>query len=311
MISETEKVGTTLSDEMNAIWSTDGTFTKVVSTYNDAFSSQLTTTNSILDSIKRYLEKMLGVSDDMASKEVSNTDNNSSKTEAPAPVVNTQTPSTSSTTTTTSTKSIVVGGKINASGAQIYDYAGDTSGERQYYRNDPVYVVLSEKNGYLKVRHHKSSKGVTGWFKKSDVKAYKHGGLLDETGLFWGDGTKERPELVLNSRDTENFIKLKDTLRAFSDDDFSLIRDTFKAPESMFKNMNSWSALSGVSSNSGFSQDVIIDFGGIVMNGVNDVKSFADNIVYTFQTNNRVRNTIVDGTIGSLLNKNSLGIMKY
>lgn len=42
--------------------------------------------------------------------------------------------------------------------------------------------------------------------------AYKEGGLADFTGPAWLDGTKTRPEMVLNARDTENFIKLKDTL---------------------------------------------------------------------------------------------------
>ena len=38
------------------------------------------------------------------------------------------------------------------------------------------------------------------------------GGLADFTGPAWLDGTKSRPELVLNARDTENFIQLKDIL---------------------------------------------------------------------------------------------------
>lgn len=42
--------------------------------------------------------------------------------------------------------------------------------------------------------------------------AYKTGGLATQTGLAWLDGTKSRPELVLNARDTENFIQLKDVL---------------------------------------------------------------------------------------------------
>ena len=42
--------------------------------------------------------------------------------------------------------------------------------------------------------------------------AYKEGGLADFTGPAWLDGTKTRPEMVLNAQDTENFIKLKDTL---------------------------------------------------------------------------------------------------
>ena len=41
---------------------------------------------------------------------------------------------------------------------------------------------------------------------------YETGGLADFTGPAWLDGTKARPELVLNARDTENFIQLKDIL---------------------------------------------------------------------------------------------------
>ena len=49
-------------------------------------------------------------------------------------------------------------------------------------------------------------------FKNSKFKTYKSGGLADFTGPAWLDGTKSHPELVLNARDTENFIQLKDIL---------------------------------------------------------------------------------------------------
>ena len=49
-------------------------------------------------------------------------------------------------------------------------------------------------------------------FKKSKFKTYKTGGLADFTGPAWLDGTKSHPELVLNARDSENFIQLKDIL---------------------------------------------------------------------------------------------------
>lgn len=42
--------------------------------------------------------------------------------------------------------------------------------------------------------------------------AFATGGLADFTGPAWLDGTKSHPELVLNQRDTENFIQLKDIL---------------------------------------------------------------------------------------------------
>ena len=41
---------------------------------------------------------------------------------------------------------------------------------------------------------------------------FKTGGLADFTGPAWLDGTKSRPEMVLNARDTQNFIQLKDIL---------------------------------------------------------------------------------------------------
>lgn len=48
---------------------------------------------------------------------------------------------------------------------------------------------------------------------KKKFKAYKTGGLADETGPAWLDGTKSKPELVLNATDTDNFIQLRDILR--------------------------------------------------------------------------------------------------
>lgn len=41
---------------------------------------------------------------------------------------------------------------------------------------------------------------------------YASGGLADFTGPAWLDGTRSNPELVLNARDTQNFIELKDIL---------------------------------------------------------------------------------------------------
>lgn len=88
-------------------------------------------------------------------------------------------------------KAITVGGKINAGSARIYANSYGGGGGRQYFTSDPIYTVLKEQNGYLLVRHHSLSSGYTGWFKKSDVKAYAQGtlgtkkngfSLIDELG---------------------------------------------------------------------------------------------------------------------------------
>lgn len=47
---------------------------------------------------------------------------------------------------------------------------------------------------------------------KLKLPAYKTGGVADFTGPAWLDGSKTKPELILNARDTENFIILKDVL---------------------------------------------------------------------------------------------------
>ena len=52
-----------------------------------------------------------------------------------------------------------------------------------------------------------------GWVTKSQLKGYKTGGLVDYTGLAQLDGTPSKPELVLNSVDTQNFLQLRDAMR--------------------------------------------------------------------------------------------------
>ena len=49
-------------------------------------------------------------------------------------------------------------------------------------------------------------------YKKATIKGYATGGLNTTTGPAWLDGTKSKPELVLNAKDTQNFLTLKDIL---------------------------------------------------------------------------------------------------
>ena len=79
--------------------------------------------------------------------------------------------------------------------------------------------TLGETLAYIK----SSDNTVKGWVKLEDLKKnysgwgnfggkFATGGLADFTGPAWLDGTKSRPELVLNQQDTQNFIALKDIL---------------------------------------------------------------------------------------------------
>lgn len=111
-----------------------------------------------------------------------------------------------------------IGSRVKADpDAVIYADSYGGGGGSQYYRNDPIYTILDENNGYYLTRYHGVSGGYTGWFRKKDLTAYKTGGIADFTGPAWLDGTKSSPELILNARDTENFIALKDILSSIMD----------------------------------------------------------------------------------------------
>lgn len=90
-----------------------------------------------------------------------------------------------------------------------------------YTGNDPVLTERVKYDGTLKdsLRKEADKKGwgkdnsyTTGEFIIKRTPKYKTGGLVDFTGPAWLDGTKTKPEIVLNQADSQNFIILKDIL---------------------------------------------------------------------------------------------------
>jgi hypothetical protein len=57
-----------------------------------------------------------------------------------------------------------------------------------------------------------SGGGGSGKFALTVAQKFKTGGLADFTGPAWLDGTKSKPEIVLNQRDSANFLVLRDIL---------------------------------------------------------------------------------------------------
>lgn len=214
-----DDVGYMLSDSFKTIWdNSTSDITSVVSVYGERFTDKLTTVNEALNRIEVNTAAMIKATDTSVSNDIKNpvipnspslgTSNSSSGGNGSSNGL-----SNSNSNSNGFAKPIRIGGKINAAGAPIYDYVGDTDGKRQVFGNDPIYTVLDEINGYLKVRWHKVDSGITGWFKQSDVKAYKTGGLVNYTGLAQLDGTRSKPEYVLNADETKNYLALNETLK--------------------------------------------------------------------------------------------------
>lgn len=181
--------------------------------YSEKFGLSMSATVEELQKLALAYKEIMGEIEGYGNKVVNTVNSTTSKYQAatkkePEKQSTTTQPDTSK-TQAEEKKTIKVGGKINAKGAMIYDYAGDTSGEIQFFKNDPIYVVLEEKNGYLKVRHHKISSGATGWFKKKDVKAAYADGTISAKNdqLAWIDEFGEELQLVPGQNGRLEYIK--------------------------------------------------------------------------------------------------------
>lgn len=152
----------------------------------------------------------------------------------------------------------------------------------------------------------------------TSVKKYATGGLVNETGFAWLDGTKDKPELVLNAQDTKNFMALAKTLRDVDPSELGLpsmeqviasglvtssmspILDSmkFKMPEMVSRNTNS--------------QNSIVFNGDIILPDVQTPEEFARKIkeIYSNNTGN-VRKVIQTDIYGGMLGKNSYEHRKY
>ena len=75
-----------------------------------------------------------------------------------------------------------------------------------YYDSHP-WDALGITEAEYKLRNKTGGGGTS-----KNIKRYATGGLNTQSGLAWLDGTASSPELVLNARDTQNFIELKDVL---------------------------------------------------------------------------------------------------
>lgn len=167
---QADKVGYTLSESMNTIWlSGNGNISSVITMYGNKFDLAMTTTNTALSHIDTNIQNMISQLNKLAGTKIS-------AAGAPAPKpASKPTPAPKPQQQQQQQKQVTVGGRINAGNARIYADSYGRGGGTQTFRNDPIYTVIGENNGYVLTRWYKLSSGYTGWFKKSDVKAYAVG----------------------------------------------------------------------------------------------------------------------------------------
>lgn len=136
------------------------------------------------------------------------------------------------------------------------------------------------------------------------VAGYSKGGLNKQTGLAMLHGTKSKPELVLEPTDTQNFIKLNDTLRdVMKTQSLDLFGKTFgiEAPKLQLANIPSF--ISGISA-ANQTQDI-----QIINNIEIDHVEGYDDLVRKLRTDTKFEDMITSMTVGKL--NGGRGIDKY
>jgi hypothetical protein len=161
-----------------------------ISEYSDQFGDTQSATMDELDAMSEAYQKAKDKIEEFGDKSVDTVKDNYKRYQAATYQEPKKEEPSKDNNSSQTDSTIKVGGNINAGSAKIYDYIG-AKAESQYYSKDPVYTVLSINGDWVQVRHKSIKSGVTGWFKKSDVKAYAKGStginkdqwaLIDELG---------------------------------------------------------------------------------------------------------------------------------
>lgn len=228
--SEAASVGYKLTEEMRGIWTGEGGISTVVSTYGASFDTKLTTINTVLSSIDAKIQNLLthSASEVPNVSGVASVGSNIAKEQA-ASQSKPKASASNSNNASKAKKSDANAGhenfhftddlRIGSTGDQVrmlQEALRKYSSKFSDLDIDGVFGKYTEKA----VMEYQKMNGlaIDGWVgpvtraELNKIRRYKTGGLVDQTGLAYLDGTKRSPEMVLNASDTKNFIALKDVL---------------------------------------------------------------------------------------------------
>ena len=109
-------------------------------------------------------------------------------------------------------KPLKKGARVNIlSGYKWWSNSGGGDSGNAYYWSKTG-KITAVNSGARYPYHVDGSQTGSGWMSSRGIKAYKTGGLNTTTGPAWLDGTKTKPEYILNAEQTAGFLKMADHL---------------------------------------------------------------------------------------------------
>lgn len=305
-------VGYNLTPQMQEIWNNStGSTEGVISKYGDDFSEKLTAVNSVLAGIHANVADMIEHSDEEADADVGSqtptteptppSDGGGNPPPAPKP-----SDDGGGATLDEQTKKKVAAAIWRGGLGWGVDPDRAKRLKEVFGANNGIQALVNK--GVGKNDGGSDVKNYTYLAMRKKFKGYKTGGLVDYTGLAQVDGTPQKPELMLNANDAQNFIALRDVLRNLSMQPISLGKQ-FDLDTPLFSGIADMSErLASMRTPVGNSGTTFGDFEiNIPIENVQDYNDF----VQQLRNDPQFEEMIIGMTLGKALGKTSLSKYKY
>lgn len=307
-----DEVGYTISDENKAIWSNDGAANAIISKYGDNFSAQFTTVNQILSSIEAKVAAMVKESDKEAKEDEKSTKPTTDPKEPDKPgdgLIHIDPPPVTPTKPKRTDKDNygVALAIINGN----YGWgSGNTRKKNLEAKGFDYNTVQGIVNKLIKEGYVYSGAWVGKYYGIKDlspyhIKKFKLGGLVDYTGLAQLDGTPDKPELVLNSKDTENYMRLTEALRRSATTPLTYSGSEYSGYYARVgHNIGGLDMLSEMADkiskydNLNTNQNITVTFGDIVIDHVEDYNDFVNQLKEDKQFEKMINAMTTDRLLG-------------
>ncbi|MDY5862615.1 MAG: DUF3597 family protein, partial [Agathobacter sp.] len=316
IVTETEKVGYKLSEDMSRLFTiSDGNITNVVTRYGDNFINSFTTVNSTLLDIKKSVDKMVKKAEEQAKAEAERLAKEEAQRQAQAQQqaaqqAYTPTPAPAPTPSSTPAQTTPSWGSWFITGSQYYDRNAKNTETSivDRLKSRSINSAFSARAGYY------TAMGGSGTYTGSasqntwmiqQMKAhgyYKGSKRIKEDELAW---TQEKgQELIYRSSDGAMLTPLGQGDSVFTNDMTNTLWSFAKNPD-MFANLVTSTALPRVSGSQlgTVNNDVVLN---IALPNVQNTTDFINEL----KTNKQFEKVIQAMTIGNAMGNNSLNKMR-
>lgn len=304
--TEAGKVGYQLTDSMNTIWGTNGTFANILTTYGNNFTSILTSVQTAINDIKLLIQNAVNQSNATAESNISGANEQQAEQTAPPAAPPAPAPEPPAPSNNGGDGVPRIGDAVTfASGRYYYDSEGANPSGNQML-GQQVYITSINNASWARKQYH-ISKGSRlgaedlGWVSLDQLEGYKTGkNYINKDQLAWTQ--EDGPELVVSRSDGAILTPLKQGDAVINNSETERLLRLANDPTDYF-HQNLKKLMPGIST--------VVNDNSSVQNNINvnieiDKVTDYNSLVTQLQKDKKVERLIQAVTIDRLAGKNSL-----